>query len=424
MKFSFKTDPVMDMQNNRKEEQVTDIQEPSFSDLFNLTEIQHLQDLFAGAHGVASLITDTEGKPITKPSNFTRLCEHIIRKTDKGRENCFQSDAVIGRHNPSGAIVQPCLSCGLWDAGVSIKVGGNYIANWLIGQVRNEQIDEQRMTRYADEIGANKEDFKAALYEVPVMPAAQFHKIADLLFVFANELSEKAFSNLQLSRQIAELGKAHTLLLEQEENLATTLHSIGDGVITTDHHGLIIQMNPVAEKLCGWLLAEAAGKPLAGVFKILNTETRATVADPVATVLKKGEIAGLANHTVLISRNGTEYQIADSAAPIMNKNGEITGVVLVFSDVTEKYAAQKQIKDNEERYRSLLNNLEAGIVVHAPDTSILTNNHRASELLGLSIEQMRGKAAIDPAWKFIHEDYTPLTLMSILLTGLLTVCSQ
>ncbi|MEI7724543.1 MAG: PAS domain S-box protein [Bacteroidota bacterium] len=207
------------------------------------------------------------------------------------------------------------------------------------------------------------------------------------------------------NRKLAEIA-----LLESEENLSTTLHSIGDGVISTDKNGLVIQMNPVAEQLCGWQLAEAAGKPLTDIFNIINAETRLIVDDPVNKVLEQGEIVGLANHTVLVSRNGTEFQIADSAAPIINKEGGITGVVLVFSDVTEKYSAEKQIKDSEERYRMLLNNLEAGIVVHAPDTSIVMNNQRASELLGLSNDQMRGKVAIDPAWKFIHEDNTPLTL--------------
>jgi PAS domain S-box-containing protein len=206
-------------------------------------------------------------------------------------------------------------------------------------------------------------------------------------------------------RKLAEIA-----LVRSEEKLSTTLHSIGDAVISTDKNGLVVNMNPVAEKLCGWQLAEVTGKPLAEVFTIINAETRQTVADPVTKALKKGETVGRANHTVLISKNGTEYQIADSAAPIKNKEGAITGVVLVFSDITGSYIAQKQIKESEERYRSLLNNLNAGIVVHAPDTSIVMNNARASELLGLTDAQMRGKAAIDPAWNFIHEDNTPLTL--------------
>jgi ligand-binding sensor protein len=110
----------------------------AFEDLFNLEEIQRLHDQFAHACGVASIITHPDGTPITKPSNFCRLCEDIIRRTDKGIKNCYYSDSVIGRYNSDGPTVQPCLSGGLWDAGTSIGVGGRHIANWLIGQVRNE----------------------------------------------------------------------------------------------------------------------------------------------------------------------------------------------------------------------------------------------------------------------------------------------
>ncbi len=201
---------------------------------------------------------------------------------------------------------------------------------------------------------------------------------------------------------------AEESLRKSEENLSITLNSIGDGVISTDINGMVAGMNPMAEKLCGWSLADASGKPLTEVFRIINADTREIVINPVDKVLEKGEVVGLANHTVLISKNGKEYQIADSAAPIKNKDGEISGVVLVFSDVTETYEIQKQIAEREERYDRLLHNLETGIVVHAPDTSIIINNYRASALLGLSDEQMRGKTATDPAWRFIYEDYSAI----------------
>lgn len=180
------------------------VKQIQFSDIFNPEDIQRLQDLFADTNGVASIITNPEGAPITKPSNFCRLCIDIIRKTEKGLANCYQSDAVIGRQNPAGPVVQPCLSGGLWDGGASITVGGKHIANWLIGQVRNDELDEQKMMRYADEIGANRIDFMEALNQVPVMSLEQFNKVSQLLFTFANELSEKAYNNLLLHKQIAE----------------------------------------------------------------------------------------------------------------------------------------------------------------------------------------------------------------------------
>lgn len=213
-----------------------------------------------------------------------------------------------------------------------------------------------------------------------------------------------------LETELQDLKKTEEALRKSEDNLYITLYSIGDAVISTDKIGLVVRMNPVAEKLCGWPLDEALGKPLSDIFNIVNAETRQPVSNPVKKVLELGEIVGLANHTLLLSRNGDEYHISDSAAPIKNKKGEITGIVLVFSDVTEHYQAQLLIKKNEERYNNLLSNLEAGIVVHAPDTSIILNNHRASELLGLSEEQMRGRVAIDPAWSFVDEDSNPLPL--------------
>jgi len=161
-------------------------------------------------------------------------------------------------------------------------------------------------------------------------------------------ISKICLSNIQLEKEIKKRKKTENALRISEENFATTLHSIGDGVISTDKNGLIVQMNPMAENLCGWKLTDAVGKPLAEVFRIVNAQTREIVADPVKKVLESKEIVGLANHTVLISKNGSEYQIADSAAPIKTYEGEISGVVLVFSDVTEKYLDQKQIRESEE----------------------------------------------------------------------------
>src|SRR5664280_2205660 len=193
--------------NNSTSEALSDIH---FEDVFNLEEIQRLQDLFSNASGISSIITHPDGTPITKPSNFCRLCNDIIRKTEIGLKNCYHSDAMIGLDSKNSIHTGPCLSCGLWDAGTSITVGGKHIANWIIGQVRTEEIDEQRMLRYADEIGANKEDFLEALNEVQVMTVDQLNRATKILYAFANELSEKAFKNLQLKMQIAELEKVTT----------------------------------------------------------------------------------------------------------------------------------------------------------------------------------------------------------------------
>lgn len=327
------------------------------TDIFEIGYIQRMQDMFSAATGVASIITYPDGSPVTNPSNFCKLCNDIIRKTVKGRLNCMKSDELIGRLNADGPIVQPCLSGGLWDAGASIKVGNKHIANWLIGQVRSENADIKGALGYADVIGVDKDDFLKEWQAVPVMSEFQFQKIAEMLFVFANELSEKAYLNFQLNKEVAERKEAEAILQKSQESLSITLNSIGDGVISTDINGLVVEMNPVAQQLCGWTLQEVKGMPLTSVFNIINAKTRITVENPVYNVLKTGKILGLANHTVLLSNNGNEYQISDSAAPIKDKDGIIIGVVLVFSDVTEKYNTEEALIESERSKSVLLSNL-------------------------------------------------------------------
>lgn len=136
-------------------------------------------------------------------------------------------------------------------------------------------------------------------------------------------------------------------LRQSQKNLQVTLQSIGDAVITTDHLGRITNMNPIAENLTGWNISEANGKNLDKVFKIINSNTKEPVASPYTKVMESGQIVGLENHTMLISREGENYQIADSGAPIRDENSNLLGVVLVFRDVTEDYARQRELAHSQ-----------------------------------------------------------------------------
>ena len=140
----------------------------------------------------------------------------------------------------------------------------------------------------------------------------------------------------QLSRAIEKKQK-DDLYRKREENFRITLHSIGDGVISTDNKGNIVYMNRAAEKLTGWNFHEAQGRYLTHVFRIFNAQTKEPADNPVDYVIKTGKVLGLADHTMLVSKDGAHYQIADSAAPILDDDKNIHGVVLVFRDVTEDY---------------------------------------------------------------------------------------
>ncbi len=146
----------------------------------------------------------------------------------------------------------------------------------------------------------------------------------------------RALRMVGVNWDVTPLQELNLRLAEQHELLRVTLNSIGDAVITTDAQSRVTWLNPAAERMTGWLSAEALGRPLTQVFHIVNDETRQPTENPVAICLAQGKMVGLANHTLLISRNGDEFGIEDSAAPIRNPDGEVLGVVLVFHDVTEQ----------------------------------------------------------------------------------------
>jgi signal transduction histidine kinase/CheY-like chemotaxis protein len=187
---------------------------PKFEELFNIEEVQKIQDAFAMATGVASIITDPDGRPLTKPSNFCNLCINIIRKTEKGLANCYLSDSLIGRKNPDGPIVQACLSGGLWDGGSSICVGDLHIANWLVGQIFDESADMEKMISYGREIGADDTEYREALAHVTHMSKEQFTSVCNALFLFAQQLSKLAYHNVLQAREIEEMVKLRTAELQ------------------------------------------------------------------------------------------------------------------------------------------------------------------------------------------------------------------
>jgi PAS domain S-box-containing protein len=150
------------------------------------------------------------------------------------------------------------------------------------------------------------------------------------------------------ARNLASRQRSADVLHAERERFRTTLTSIGDGVVVTDVGGRVTLMNPVAQALTRWG-GEAVGEPLDTVFRIVNETTRVTEENPVSKVFRLGSIAGLANHTVLIAKDGTEMPIDDSGAPIRDGHGRIVGVVLVFRDVTERRGSERALEDADRR---------------------------------------------------------------------------
>lgn len=178
--------------------------------------------------------------------------------------------------------------------------------------------------------------------------------VSGLFIVLAASLTAYAYRGRQ-TRLYQELYTLERNQREAQEVYRTTLYSIGDAVITTNTAGHVQQMNHVSERLTGYTETESRGKPLTEIFHVINEETRESVTDPVKRVLQDGAVVGLANHTLLVSRDGTEHPIADSGAPIRDDNGNVVGVVLVFRDQTAEREAQRVLEESEQRYRTVAN---------------------------------------------------------------------
>lgn len=204
--------------------------------------------------------------------------------------------------------------------------------------------------------------------------------------------------------------EASRKIASREEDLKITLSSIGDAVISTDVKGMVTRMNPVAEQLTGWTLDEAKGLPLTDIFTIENASTGETVKNPVEEVLQHGKIVGLANHTVLVSRDGNLYQIADSAAPIRNRENVIRGVVLVFHDVTNAYETQQKVHDQVIRLRDIFSASMDAIIAADENGTIVEWNAQAEIIFGWKRDEILGD--------YLHETIIPLAYRNRHLEGI------
>lgn len=315
------------------------VSEVGFLDLFELDEIQALQDAFASATGVASIITTPEGEPLTRPSNFCRLCSEIIRKTERGRANCRRSDMVLGRWNPRGATVQPCLSSGLWDAGASISVDGRHIANWLIGQVRNERVDKEKALEYARDIGADEVEFVRAFEEVTVMSVNRFKEVARALFLLANQMSWIAYQNLLLSDTLREIQTAHKEVLGLRNYLTNVIDSMPSIMVGVDDAGRITHWNMRAAAATGYEEADVEGRLLAEVLPDLSQDLERASAS-----LSKG--APAMRERVPANENGERRYRDVSVFPLMGDG--VRGAVIRVDDITDKVRIEEMMVQSEK----------------------------------------------------------------------------
>jgi PAS domain S-box-containing protein len=317
-----------------------DLSSLRFEDLFDVDEIQKIQDAFSASTGVASIITDPQGKPITKPSNFCRFCMDIIRGTPQGLANCMQSDAVLGRMGPGGYAMQPCLSGGLWDGGTPIAVGDHHIGNWLIGQVLDSSLDIERMVEYAVSLGADEAESRKAVADIPRMSVVQFGKVCQALYLIAQQLSKFAMQNLLQARYMTEQARA------EEERYRCLFETMTQGVVYQAEDGTIVSANPAAERIFGLSEKEIIGKTaLIGDWGAVREDGSEFIADdyPMMVALRTGQPVHDVVMGIYNAKNDTETWIVVNAIPLFRPGEKIPyQVYATLDDITERKAVEKE----------------------------------------------------------------------------------
>ena len=320
-----------------------------FDDLFDLAEIQRIQDEFSTATGVASIIVDSEGNAVTEPSNFVELCLLRDRDAEQVDVSCFTSHAVPELRHSKTPVIQQCDSSGLWDASASITIDGRHVATWLIGQVREEMWPAERLRTYAQQIGVDEATVTDAFYRVPVMRREQFKNIAQALFTLARQLSSAAYQNIQQARFIADQNRAEQALQESEEKYRKLFESESDPIMIFDGQTRqFVDVNDAAIQLYGYTREEFLQLTHAAI-----SVDPAVADDVIPAVMQSGRIPTFV--TRHRKKDGTILPTEITAFSYSLQGRRV--ICAVIRDQTERVAYENERENNREELRKLASEL-------------------------------------------------------------------
>jgi PAS domain S-box-containing protein len=342
--------------------------------------------------------------PVHDPSGAVVGASKIIRDiTEHKRARATQAYLAAIVESSEDAILAKDLNGIIQSANASAERIFGYTAAELIGRSIRIVIPPERY-REEDEILARVRSGERLEHFETVRLAKDGRELEISLSVSPiRDQSGAIVGVAKIARDITEQKRLARELSAQQEWFRVTLGSIGDAVIASDPDGQVTYMNDSAEALTGWTADEAVGRALADVFHIVNEKTRLPVDNPAALVMRSGHIVGLANHSVLIDRNGTERPIADSAAPIHDLHGRIIGVVLVFRDVTEERRAEEAIAEQREWFETTLESIGDAVIATDVQGRVEFMNPIAEHLTGWRLSEASGRKC-DDVFRIANED--------------------
>lgn len=320
-----------------------EIEKLELADLIDAQSLQSLMDDFYALAHVPMSIIDLKGRVLVG-IGWQQVCLKFHRTHPVTCTHCLESDLLLTQGVPAGEFRLYKCRNNMWDIATPIMIGGRHFGNLFSGQFffDDELPDYELFRAQARQYGFDEDAYITALDQAPRLSRETIDRTMSFFVKLAHIISRLSFSNLHLAQTLSEREILMNSLRESEQRWSTTLASVGDEVIATDILGKVTFLNEVAEELTGWALSEAMGLPVEDVFKIINENSRQAVDHPIRIVLQTHAVTGLDNHTLLVRKDGTEIAIDDSGAPIQGKDGQTTGAVLVFRDITERRQAERK----------------------------------------------------------------------------------
>jgi len=348
----------------------------------NLDNLQGLQDSFSKVTNTASIITDIAGNTITKPSNFCQFC-NLVKSTQEGRRRCALTGIInVSISSPEiRPVFHRCGTCDLLNGSAPIFIGEDHVANWLFGQSRDSETSRDRIKTLANEIGVDETELLAAFDEIPVIDMEQYESAMELLVSITNGMSQLAYRNKSLTKEIQLRKETEKALSDSEIQFRRMVerNPLGIHMYHLDDEGRLVfeGANAAASKILGTSHTGFIGRTIEEAFPPL-------VETEIPNAYKRAAAEGVGYQTEHIVYEYERISGAFSVTAFQTGSGRMAAF---FDDITERKQTEAMLKASERRYRELINALIEGVLIVDRSGRIVFANAATAAILGKDIPE-------------------------------------
>ncbi len=381
-----------------------DIETLGLGDIFDPQKLQSLLDDFTRLTGMATAILDTKGNVLVA-TGWQQICTRFHRVNAETAKFCAESDLHLAKTIKQGEYIAYKCRNNLWDVVTPLYIGSEHMGNIFIGQFfyDDEIIDESVFSKQAEKYGFNQDEYLAAFHQVPRYSREKVHELMDYLVKFTGFISRLSYSNLKLARTVTERDTLLNSLQKSEGKFRTLVENIPQKIFLKDLNSRYLMINEKFAHDLGIDPGEITGKKDTDFFP---PELAARYHADDIRVMKTGQTEEFEERYI---QDGRETLVHMIKTVVRDKDGEIIGLLGVFWDITERWRAEKALRESEEFNRALVENLPDYIVVYGPDGKIHYANPPCEQLLGYEAGMLVGQ----PMLQFVAEEYRKKVISSI-----------